>query len=711
MKISREFVSGLRQTGTLALVLPSFSLAAATHSVRTVSELTNAISRAANGDVIQLAAGRYDLSALTEWKGSEWGVMSTPDTSAGRSCLWFSKSLVLRGENAAHWGDRSEAEETILDGGGAAGVVYAYTGTGRNSTFENITFLNGAAESGKNGGGLHAIGPTGRTDTPSFGLATNCVFRNCHAANGGGTHGFNVVDSLYDGCSAANEGGGAWGTGNASYVVQSTNHFARCVFRNCTAKQGAGLYHQECRSTEGKGAGYVADCVFSNCTTETGSVLYERCAGLVRNCRFESNLSRLGAVYGENLFERTLLTNCTFIGNVSTTDGGGIGKWQTAADSSFIGNVASNHAGAAVNCAAFERCEFADNLASKDGGAVVGGTMTNCVFKGNAAKNQGGALKDGVAMDCSFTRNCSTNQGGACAYATLVGCSFNLNGSAAQRGGALFQCQSRECAFTNNWCAPVARGGACAFTQASGCVFSGFGDVSCGSYDRCLFDGVSASAAPGQRKWVFDCLRNSGGGIYVTNCLVVGCAVDHVVNGEGQNAEFVNCTFADNAIANGRMIVLCDGGTDYRKNAAGENRLFPGTNVFVNCLFSGNRFENGSGADLAVWKRTSPTDFGCCSLQLFNCLYTDGAVNLDHADRQDGLVRGNPRFVAGDARFPDEPWYSIRYASAARNAGLNAPWMDGATDLAGRARVFGGTVDVGCYECALPNDATLLVFR
>ena len=72
---------------------------------------------------------------------------------------------------------------------------------------------------------------------------------------------------------------------------------------------------------------------------------------------------------------------------------------------------------------------------------------------------------------------------------------------------------------------------------------------------------------------------------------------------------------------------------------------------------------------------------------------------------------GDPRFVAGDERYPDEPYYALRHASAARNRGLNQTWMSGAKDFAGRDRILEGNVDIGCYECDLPALGGLLLVR
>lgn len=604
----------------------------------------------------------------------------------------------------------------MLDGGGKAGIFYAYTGNGRCASFRNLTFANGT--SAKNGGGIYSLGPAGDSSkSAAWGIVSNCVFRNCSAASGGGTYCYTAEDSLYENCTAAENGGGAWGEGSSGYKNQATNHFARCVFRSCRAGTGGALRLERCHATTGERAGYVADCVFSNCTATTGGALYEENAGLVRGCRFEGNASHTGAVSGNTLYDTSLITNCVFVGNVSGGSGGGIGRWGTVEDCAFTGNVATNTGGAAVACKVMRRCAFTNNMAlCVDDAAYGGGALSNvtavaCIFSGNASAGRGGAMAFGTASNCVFTANVSTNQGGACVSVTAVGCTFTDNRSRAQRGGAMFWGWAEDCAFTNNYVSPNARGGACAFTRAKNCVFSGVGDVSCGNFDHCLFDGVVSDVAEKAPKWVFDCVYHSGLAIGVTNCLVVNCAVDRLIYSEGQSAEFVNCTFADNTLDDGRLTVLCTRGTDYTRNADGTYRYYPGTVVLRNCLFSGNRFVNGTDADLRLWKYTEDTGNGVCSIQLLNCLYTAGPGNLSHAEVNENLICAPARFAKSSTRFPDAPPYSLRHASAARDAGVNAAWMASATDMAGAARLVGGTVDIGCYECILPEEGTLFIVR
>ena len=197
--------SNTRRTGTCWLAfgaaLVALEGAAATHTVSTVTALTNAIANANSGDTIVLAAGRYDLSTLAPYaNGTSWGTMSTPDANAGKTCLWINRRLTIKGADNTAWHAKTREQESILDGGGVAAIFYCYAGGGRNTSFHHVTFENGVAESGKKGGAIYALGPAGHTANLSQGLVTNCVFRNCSASSGGGTYAYNVYDSLYENC-------------------------------------------------------------------------------------------------------------------------------------------------------------------------------------------------------------------------------------------------------------------------------------------------------------------------------------------------------------------------------------------------------------------------------------------------------------------------------------------------------------------------------
>ena len=472
------------------------------------------------------------------------------------------KEIVIQGADDTPWSEKTSSQETILDGGGNR-IFYGYGGSGRKSTFKNLTFKNGTAPSGQNGGAIVFA------NSESRGGATNCVFKNCSAANGGATYAVPVSGSLFESCSAGTTGNGGGAYCDKNYCILSGN-----VFRECSAKNGGAIYLSDLSASP---AGYVVDCVVSNCT-------------------------------------------------------------------------ASNYGGGMYSSKAYN---------------VVNG----CRFEGNA----------------------STAQGGACYNVAAASCVFISNESTANRGGAMSLGSAVDCAFTNNVCTKNGRGGACDKVAAVGCTFSGKGDVSCGSFTRCVFDGI---VPDGNRLWVLDATSNNGSALGVTNCLVVNCAVGRIVNLAGQTADFANCTFADNTISNNGYTVYCD-----------EGNSNSGVGSFVNCIFSGNKQADDTAADLKLWKSTS----GTCSLQFSNCLYTDGFINSEKADVFSNPVHAPAKFVAGSDEYPGRPYYALVRQSHARNAGLYASWMDSAIDLAGSARILEGAVDIGCYECLPPPPGLIFV--
>ena len=542
--------------------------------VSTVAEFTNAIAKATTGSTIELAAGvTFDFSTLKEYSnGTSWGTMSAPD-GKGISCVWWQKQITIKGADDTPWNEKTSAQETILDGGNVARIFYGYGGSGRRSTFKNLTFRNGKASSGQNGGAIVF------NNSESTGGAINCVFKECSAVSGGATHSVPVSNSLFEYCSATSQGGGAWCDKN--YCILSGN-----VFRACSAANGGAIYLSDLSASP---AGHVTGCIVNNCS--------------------------------------------------ASSNGGGL-----------------------YSLKAFN-------------------TVDNCLFRGNGASNSGGALYGGTATGCTFDSNTSTNQGGACYNSAASECAFFGNASLSNRGGAMSLGTAVACAFTNNVCTKYGRGGACDKVIAVVCTFSGKGDVSCGSYNRCTFEGI---VPDGNRPWVFDATSSNGSALGVTNCLVVSCSVGRIVNTAGQLADFMNCTFADNVIADNGYTAYCD-----------VNDSASGAISFVNSIFSGNKQVDGSDADMKLWKAAS----GNCSLKFANCLYTSGLINQYRADVWTDIQQGPAKFVAGDPQFPDEPYYAILRQSKARNTGVNAAWMTSDIDLAGRMRILEDVVDIGCFEC------------
>jgi len=128
------------------------------------------------------------------------------------------------------------------------------------------------------------------------------------------------------------------------------------------------------------------------------------------------------------------ITNCQFLRNRSTTDGGAAIRFvagQGGADQGrlvlsncfFAGNDATTHAGGAVKVTGnagghtFLQCVFSGNFAA--GGAAVStpeATFTNCTFSANASTGASGAVTDSSVSNSLTVQNCifsaNTRNGG-----------------------------------------------------------------------------------------------------------------------------------------------------------------------------------------------------------------------------------------------------------------------------------------------------------
>ena len=313
---------------------------------------TNALKQSRSGDTIKLKPGRYDLSALGSFQdGQNFGTMSkttNKNDTSGVNCVWFGdKTLTIMGEDASSWSEKTAGQETILDAGRKGAVLYAYGWSGRQSTFLHLTFENGAASSGKDGGGLVAT-------WTANGVVSNCVFRNCTAKNGGGTAYFTPIDCLFENCTATSSGGGVWtDPADASKAAAVGSVFAGC---EAADNGGAVAVNADCK---------ILNCTFRNnkttgeawkpkFSTGLGGAVYGHCT--LENCSFEGNVALLscgGAIAGTGANRRAKAVNCSFKDNT-------IGKWLHG-DTTFFVDL--------------ESCQFTGN------GGVAVGTVSRCTFQ------------------------------------------------------------------------------------------------------------------------------------------------------------------------------------------------------------------------------------------------------------------------------------------------------------------------------------------
>ncbi len=86
---------------------------------------------------------------------------------------------------------------------------------------------------------------------------------------------------------------------------------------------------------------------------------------------------------------------------------------------------------------------------------------------------------------------------------------------------------------------------------------------------------------------------------------------------------------------------------------------------------------------------------------------------INPEDGNGNNVDGEPRFRNAGSGYGIS-WtpgnYEVTFGSPCVNAGLNAVWMEGTTDIAGNPRIFGKRVDMGAYE-SLSSGGTILMLR
>lgn len=646
---------GLALVMVLGLALP---LSAAEYAARTVRELVDALNRISDGssdDVLTLAAGVYDVSALAKMHTA---AMLSVSNGIGE------RTVVIQGDPSAG------RENVVIDAGRSGRVLRAYSFSGGRMTFRHLTFRNGLSD-----------GPNGGVQTDDWGsfVFTNCTFVGCQAveraAAAGGTGDRYFHDCLFE----ANLLGGDWGEGG---VLSDPKGVSGCTFRR------NGVFCDQV-----KGAVLVASCGLTNCV-------------------FDSNANtgrwwKTGLVYltgGDAV-------SCVFTNNEQNASCQGLsgvltltGSASSVADCSFIDNRGDSPrvAGGAISCFVADSsgeirgCSFVGNDLAEFracGAAIAGfsGLITNCTFVGNRSY-YGGAVSDcSNVVDCVFRANHAANLdatlgGGAALRSVLVDCTVVSNTALKQVGGI---CESRavRCLFLDNG-VDDDRGLHIVESLDSSfeaCEFRGNSSYGIchknGGFSHCTFAGNKVDGN-GDYGYLLD------GRIAVTNCLFIDTAATRLFSNylpDEPNA-VIGCTFVSN-----RYDVLASPGGD-----AATLRL-------VNNLFVGNGTRTWSYDDDVAQAFTGLTfsnNFLSTSVEL------SGANNVNVRDEPNqGL---NPRLMG--ARDPARPW-APRWRSPLNGAGLVMDWMVAATDLDGHPRLTDGVVAIGAFETAEVRPGGLVIVR
>ena len=293
--------------------------------------------------------------------------------------------------------------------------------------------------------------------------------------------------------------------------------------------------------------------------------------------------------------------------------------------------------------------------------------LSNCVLTGNRAYEDGGGTYGGKLYNCMLTGN-SAYKGGGARAGTLYNCTLtgNLAGNIEAGGGGAISCTLYNCTLTGN---SAGDGGGASHSTLYNCMLSGNsansgGGTLGGTLYNCTLTGNSAYYGGGASGGTL------GGTLY--NCTLTGNSASYSGGGADRSTLY-NCALTDNSASLG-------GGAYY--------------GTLYNCTLTGNSAYDGGGAfggtqyNCIVYYNTA----SLTSHDVTN--YSGGILNYcctTPLPSGTGNITSEPQFVNTNGD------YHLASGSPCIDAGNNA-YATGSTDLDGRSRIIGGTVDMGCYE-------------
>jgi len=347
----------------------------------------------------------------------------------------------------------------------------------------------------------------------------------------------------------------------------------------------------------------------------------------------------------------TVVTNCVVAGNSAACYGGGAYQ-GTLNNSVLLENSVRNEGGGAAFCT-LNNCMIASNSAFGafgNGGGASGCALNNCTINSNSARS-GGGVYAGNLTNCTLTGNLAEDGGGT--FASRLNYCVLISNLASNFGGGAHSSTLRNCTLNGNSVSNNSGGGAYE-SALTNCVLTGNsayyygGGVACSTLNNCTLVGNSA--------------KYGGGTVFgtLTKCVLTGNSAES--GGAALSATLINCTLVGNSAS-----TLGGGATWSELN---------------NCVVYFNNAPSGPNYHL------DQTDGGILNYACTTPAPTNGVGN----------ITSPPSFVDTNG------WSNLRLQSNSPcvNAGNNA-YTTNSTDLDGRPRIVGGTVDIGAYEFQGPG--------
>lgn len=363
-------------------------------------------------------------------------------------------------------------------------------------------------------------------------------------------------------------------------------------------------------------------------------------------------------------------------GNAPTDNGGGIYMTAgTVRNSHITANWAKWGGGIYMTSGTVENCIITTNRQPQGianeyvgTGIKIAGAdcvVSNCTIEGNYPGKRSGYnnglnchaagvdITDGLMVDCVITNNSGTGKGGGIAV----------------RGGTV-----RGCLIVDNRVGYLPGVG---WVKTYITAYGGGGGVyiEAGVMENCTIrNNVDNTDAVGS------IAEAGGGGIRahggtVRNCLVVENELRTVANGggiwvSGGSPVIENCTVVENRTAQASS----SGGGLYQEAGLVQNTI-----VYNNACAAGTDHNHVLSSGTVSNSCMTPVVAGANNTAL------------------------NPEFA--DSSMDD---YSLMPGSPCRDTGTDQPWMGSAVDLAGTNRILNGTVDMGAYEAASPDEGSFV---
>ncbi len=294
---------------------------------------------------------------------------------------------------------------------GQAAVIYVdvnATGTPHNGTtwtnaYTDLQAALGVAASGDQIWVAAGTYTPGATQTSSFALKNGVALYGGYPTGGGSRDVAANVTVLSGDVDRNDAGTGGIDTSifeiqgnNAYHVVTSENNAASTVLDGFTITGGDADKPGVLNGVYGAGmilvasSAQVVDCTFTGNLADLynggnggGMYIDEGSTPTIEDCTFLSN----EANYGGGMYNAgygTIVTGCTFLGNVAVALG--VGSSAPPSALGWGGGIADEGGASITNCT------ICWNDADYGGGLVADGEVTNCTFTGNEATFSGGAI-------------------------------------------------------------------------------------------------------------------------------------------------------------------------------------------------------------------------------------------------------------------------------------------------------------------------------